>query len=111
MDTVAIPIKAKPQDPECLDEKMADLCIVAPHELTGWLLQNHLVRFDSAKALEFWRHHRRMQAPWMSGPEIQHPELSRHYQPVSLYADEAEYTASKEKITILFLSHLHELHK
>ena len=107
MDTVAIPMKAKPQDPDSTDEKIATVSIVPPHELTGWLLANGLVRFDAAKACEFWEHHQQQNVPWMSGPTVQHPELSRHYQPIALYADEAEYTASKEKITILFLSHLH----
>ena len=103
MDTVSIPVKAKPEDPKCLEEKTTELSIVPPHLLTYWLLGNGLVKFDQTRARKYWEHHRSMKAPWMTGTEAEHPELSEHFQPVALYADEAEYTASKEKITVLFL--------
>ena len=106
LDTVPIPIKAKPQEKGCLEEKMLDLPIVPPHLLTLWLLQKNLLRFQSSKAKIFWEHHLRCKMPWMAGLASEHPELASgaHFQPVGLYADEAEYTVSKEKITVLYLS-------
>ena len=102
MDCLPIPVKAKPQDPQNTQEKIEQLSIVPPHLLTKWLMDKGYIRFQEAKAREYWRHLRDFQLPWMMGPAHQHPELSSHFQPVALYADEAEYTASKEKITILF---------
>ena len=109
VDSVVIPVKAKPQDRECGDVKDIKLPIVPPHELAHWLLRNRLIQFDKAKSQQFWQHHRERGVPWMSGPETSHPELAGHYEPVGLYADEAEYTVSKEKITILFLRALSQM--
>ena len=39
----------------------------------------------------------------MINPEQPCEELARHTEPVSLYADEAEYSVSKEKLTALIL--------
>ena len=76
-----------------------------PHLLTKWLLDQSYIEFQEAEALEYWQHAHKFQLPWMMGPLHQHPELSasNHFEPVGLYADEAEHTASKEKITISFL--------
>ena len=109
MDTVSIPVKAKPHDPENKEVKNMDLAIVPPHLLTVWLLGNRTVAFNPTPASAYWRHMRERGVPWMSGPDHEHPELSHHFQPVALYADEAEYTVSKEKITILYMRTLHDV--
>ena len=103
---MTIPVKAKPHIKDCVDAKSEKLAIVPPHLLTSWLLHNGYITFDETKAHEYWLHHRSRKVAWMSGPEEQHPGLSKlnHLEPVALYADEAEYTASKEKLTVLFLS-------
>ena len=105
MDQIPVPMKAKPQDPQNTEEKIEQLSIVPPHLLTKWLLDQSHIQFQEAKAKEYWQHARKFQLPGMMGPLHKHPELSasNHFEPVGLYADEAEYTASKEKITILFL--------
>ena len=106
---MSIPVKAKPHDPESKEVKFIDLAIVPPHLLTAWLMSNRTVIFNRTKSYEYWQHMRRQGVPWMSGPDHDHPELSNHFQPVGLYADEAEYTVSKEKITILYLRILHHI--
>ena len=111
MERIPIPIKAKPHDRANTEEKIEQLSIVPPHLLTKWLMDNGFIRFREAKAHEYWQHLRDHRVPWMLGNPEEHPELSRmqHFQPVALYADEAEYTASKEKITILYLRTLSQL--
>ena len=101
--TITIPVKAKPQDPECVEEKDFPLTIVAPHLLTCWLLRAGRLRLDAGKCKQFWEHLQKMKISWMINPEQPCEELARHTEPVSLYADEAEYSVSKEKLTALIL--------
>ena len=82
---------------------MFSLTIVPPHLLTCWLLRAGRLRLDAGKCEEYWRHVQKVKMSWMINPGQPCRELAHHTEPVSLYADEAEYSVSKEKLTALIL--------
>ena len=56
---------------------------------------------DSA-AIRFWSHHEKQGTPWLGHCLKEKDGFVVH--PVSLYGDECEYTATKEKVLMIYLS-------
>ncbi|CAE7240393.1 ppk25 [Symbiodinium sp. CCMP2456] len=75
-----------------------DFPILAPHLLTHWLLQRGKISIDRAASESFWMHFQKQKAPWMEGFD------STDFVPLAIYGDEAEYTITKEKILVLYIS-------
>ena len=96
-------MKVRPEK-SCTDEGPMDLPIIPPHELTAHLLQAGHITFDAAKARKHWDHLRAQQVSWMTGPVFQSSDEAAKFEPFAIYADEAEYTVSKEKILMVFCS-------
>ena len=83
-------------------EITCDMPILAPHELLQWLLYEKHVILDDSAAKRFWDHHEEVATPWLMKALVQKDGYTVH--PVSLYGDEAEYTQTKQKILMVFLS-------
>ena len=96
LDKIRLPVKARP-DKSCTDCIEVNIPILAPHLLTAWLLETKRIQFDGQAAKQFWSHHRDQQTPWMLRQSFNEESC----QPFGLWADEAEYTISKEKIFVL----------
>ena len=90
LDRIRLRVKDRP-DRETTSVTEMQFAILPPHLLTAWLLQSNRVAFDRDAAKQFWWHHR--DRPWMQG--------DHDVEPFALWADEAEYTISKEKIFVL----------
>ena len=104
LDSITLPLKASIDDEP--SERNQSVPVLAPHTLTVWLLQAGLLKFDAERAMEFWRHHRAVGMPWIREDEDFSTDLkSSRFEPAALYGDEAEYTNTKEKVFMLFLSH------
>ena len=104
MDTLRLSVKLRPEK-DCADETLMTIPVVAPHRLTRWLLDQHKIRFCQASARRFWDHHRAHGVPWMQTCGFQNADFAATFQPFALYGDEAEYTITKEKILVIFVSH------
>eukprot|EP00439_Symbiodinium_sp_Y106_P017824 s4590_g2.t1 len=72
--------------------------ILAPHLLTRHLLQRGKISIDRAAAERFWLHWKQVKAPFMEGFD------STDFVPLAIYGDEAEYTITKEKILVFYIS-------
>ena len=101
LDKIRLPVKARP-DKQCTERINLDIPILAPHLLTAWLLETKRIQFDPEAARQFWSHHRDQKTPWMSGQTFNHESC----EPFALWADEAEYTITKEKIFVLLARNL-----
>ena len=97
MDSITITVKERPEK-GCQETRDMVLPVIPPHELTSYLMGKGLVKFDAAKAQQHWDHLRENNVAWMEG------FVDTNFEPVALYADEAEYTVSKEKILMVFCS-------
>ena len=97
MDFISLPLKGKAND----EVIMQNVPILPPHLLAAWLLQAGFLKFEEAATAQFWQHHMRQRTPWMEGHTL---ESAMAFEPYSLYGDKAEYTVSKEKILIIFMS-------
>ena len=80
---------------------MEKVPIIPPHLLSAWLLQAGFLKFDEGATAQFWQHHIQQKTPWMKGHTL---ESAMAFEPFAFYGDKAEYTVSKEKILIIFLS-------
>ena len=76
--------------------------ILAPHEVLQWLVNDKFVIMSDSAAQQFWRHHREVGTPWLGKAMIEKDGYTVH--PVALYGDEAEYTQTKQKILMVFMS-------
>ena len=83
-------------------EVFCDMPIVAPHELLQWLVNEKFVALDDVAAKRFWSHHEEVCTPWLWKALFKKDGFTVH--PVALYGDEAEYTQTKQKILMVFLS-------
>ena len=99
LQSIKIPMKSP--DPGG-GEISCDMPIVAPHELLQWLLKERYVVLDDSAAERFWRHHEEVATPWLGKVPTKKDGYMVH--PVALYGDEAEYTQTKQKILMVFLS-------
>ena len=97
IDFISLPLKGKAND----EVTMQQVPIIPPHLLSAWLLQAGFLAFDEAATAQFWQHHIRQRTPWMEGQTL---DTAMAFEPYGLYGDKAEYTVSKEKILIIFLS-------
>ena len=109
MDYIRLPLKAKAESGN--NEIYENVPVVPPHLITCWLLEAGLLSFDTGAATRFFRHQLEVAAmPWIVGDpdfsNLHSKEASTMFQPVSLYGDEAEYTNTKEKVLIIFISYL-----
>ena len=82
-----------------------DIPIIPPHELTAYFMYTGHLRVDASKARQHWDHLRARGVAWMAGFLFQSSDEAAKFQPFAIYADEAEYTVSKEKILMVFCSH------
>ena len=96
IDFIALPLKDAANK-----EVMQKVPILPPHLLSNWLLQAGLLTFDQRATAQFWQHHIRQRTPWMEGYTL---DSAMAFEPYALYGDKADYTVSKEKILIIFLS-------
>ncbi|CAE7819615.1 ppk25, partial [Symbiodinium necroappetens] len=78
--------------------------IIAPHELVPWLLSNQLLVLDDTAATKFWEHHSTVATPGVSNCRNFKDGFTVH--PVCVYGDEAEYTQTKQKILVIYISYL-----
>ncbi|CAE7197038.1 unnamed protein product [Symbiodinium sp. KB8] len=76
--------------------------IIAPHELVPWLLSNQLLVLDDTAATKFWEHHSTVATPGVSNCRNFKDGFTVH--PVCVYGDEAEYTQTKQKILVIYIS-------
>ena len=67
-----------------------------------YLLKEKLLILDDPAAETFWSHHQMQNTPWLGECKLKKDGYVVH--PVSLYGDECEYTATKEKVLMIFLS-------
>ena len=102
--SVRLNVKPRPEE-SSEDELPMDIPILPPHELTEYLLSAGHLTLDASKARQHWDHVRAQGVPWMAGSIFQSSDEAAKFQPFAVYADEAEYTVSKEKILMVFCSH------
>ena len=72
--------------------------ILAPHVLADWLLQSGRLSLDAESARRYWMQHRERETPFMLGQNF---VLERCF-PFAIYGDAAEYTATGQKILVIF---------
>ncbi|CAE7873147.1 KIAA0754 [Symbiodinium microadriaticum] len=99
VDSISLVVRARP-DPKDKSDQTTEMSfpIIAPHLLVHYLLREKQITVDRAACEGFWRHFQERGAPWMEGFD------STNFVPLALYGDEAEYTITKEKILVLFIS-------
>ena len=76
--------------------------IIAPHELVPWLIRNKLLVLDDNAATKFWEHHSAVASGGVSKCRNFKDGFTVH--PMCIYGDEAEYTQTKQKILVIYLS-------
>ena len=96
IDCISLPLKGDEKK-----EVIEKVPIIPPHLLSAWLLEAGFLAFEQHATAEFWQHHICQQTPWMEGHTL---DSAMAFEPYALYGDKAEYTVSKEKILIIFLS-------
>ena len=69
-----------------------------------YLLKEKLLTLDDSAAKQFWSHHQTRGTPWLGDCKLEKDGYVVH--PVALYGDECEYTATKEKVLMIFFSFL-----
>eukprot|EP00439_Symbiodinium_sp_Y106_P030684 s922_g3.t1 len=99
MDSVTISVRAR-ADPQCSDVVPFEVPIFAPHRLTAWLVRTGRLQMDRAASQQFSRHFTEQRAPWMEDSCY----TATNYYPYGLYGDDAEYTVTKEKLLVIFMS-------
>lgn len=99
MDKITIYVKAR-AEPNCPDVVPFEMPIFPPHRLTAWLVRTGHLQLDREASQQFFNHFREHQVPWM---EESSAETADFY-PYGLYGDEAEYTATKEKLLVILIS-------
>ena len=97
-------MKARPEESDCKDILPAEIPIIAPHELTRYLLDNGMVKFDAEQTRQYWSHLLSRKISWVTGSGFETADAAASWEPFALYADEAEYTVSKQKILMIFCS-------
>ena len=99
MDSIRLMVRARP-DPKdkCKETIEMSFPIIAPHLLAHYLLLESKITIDRAACERFWLHFQERKAPWMEGFD------ATNFVPLALYGDEAEYTNTKEKILVLYIS-------
>ena len=104
--SIKIPVKASDSSVDS-GEVTCDVPILAPHEVLQWLTNDKYVIMNDPAAERFWAHHQSAGTPWLGKAKIRKDGYTVH--PVSLYGDEAEYTQTKEKILMVFISYFQAL--
>ena len=99
LDSIKLKVRARP-DPKTRSDETTEMSfpILAPHLLTRHLLQRGKISIDRAAAERFWLHWKQVKAPFMEGFD------STDFVPLAIYGDEAEYTITKEKILVFYIS-------
>ena len=105
LDSIWLPVKARPEESDCQDILPAEIPIIAPHELTKYLLDTGMLKFDVDKTRQYWSHLLSRKISWVAGSGFETADAAVWWEPFALYADEAEYTVSKQKILMIFCSH------
>ena len=99
MDSITIYVKAR-AEPNCPDVVPFALPVFPPHHLASWLVRTGRLKVDREASQQFSRHFMEQRAPWMEDPAF----AATNYYPYGLYGDEAEYTVTKEKLLVIFMS-------
>ncbi|CAE7720352.1 ppk25, partial [Symbiodinium sp. CCMP2456] len=76
--------------------------IIAPHELVSWLLRAGKLLLHDGDARTFWQHHAAVGSAGVHKCKNFKDGFTVH--PISLYGDEAEYTQTKQKILVIYIS-------
>ena len=99
LHSIKLPLRDAESDHQTVFE---DLPIYCPHEVISWLLAEKLISLNDAAAERFWAHHREVQTPWLRKGLTVKDGCTVH--PISIYGDEAEYTQTKQKILVIYIS-------
>ena len=101
MHNIKLPMKPPDSSAE-RGEILRDVPIMAPHEVLQWLVNDKFVIMSDIAAQNFWSHHQAAGTPWLGKAMTSKDGYTVH--PISLYGDEAEYTQTKQKILMIFIS-------
>ena len=99
MDSIKLTVRARP-DPKEQNTETVEMSfpVISPHLLAHYLLRNNRISIDQAACDRFWQHFQSRGVPWMQGWD------PTNFVPLALYGDEAEYSITKEKILVLYIS-------
>ena len=97
IDTIRLMVKSRVTK-DCQEKLEMQFPILAPHVLADWLLQSGRLSLDAESARRYWMQHRERETPFMLGQNF----VFERCFPFAIYGDAAEYTATGQKILVIF---------